>query len=114
MKKCTKCGVEKPLFDFQKPRSRICKQCIYRRKRLKEKYNLSQQDFEHIKHMQGHACAICKQDLLPEQKTHIDHDHKTGKVRGILCNFCNVGLGHFKDSIFNLNSAIKYLSHYEN
>lgn len=39
----------------------------------------------------------------------IDHNHQTGKVRGLLCHHCNVGLGHFKDNIELLNSALDYL-----
>jgi hypothetical protein len=39
----------------------------------------------------------------------VDHDHITGKVRGLLCNDCNLGIGHFKDNIEKLKLAIKYL-----
>ena len=39
----------------------------------------------------------------------VDHCHKTGKIRGLICDSCNVGLGRFKDNIDNLKNAIKYL-----
>jgi hypothetical protein len=52
-------------------------------------------------------CSICEKDL--NDKFAIDHDHKTGKFRGILCNSCNVGLGHFRDDVKILNKAIAYL-----
>lgn len=57
---------------------------------------------------QQYTCKICgikgTIDTL-----FIDHDHNTGKVRGLLCHYCNTGLGFFKDSTSSLKSAIKYL-----
>lgn len=60
---------------------------------------------------QGERCAICGDRLQPEKPPfpHVDHDHKTGKVRGILCFSCNAGLGAFKDSPVRLRLAIAYL-----
>lgn len=57
-------------------------------------------------------CAICKSSdpKTYYKKFHTDHDHKTGKVRGLLCDQCNKGLGHFKDNIYYLESAIRYLN----
>jgi hypothetical protein len=40
---------------------------------------------------------------------HVDHNHMTGKVRGLLCHHCNVGIGHFEDNIVLLSNAITYL-----
>ena len=48
---------------------------------------------------------ICGKD----EKLVVDHDHKTGKVRGLLCNHCNRGLGHFRDNVKFLEDAVKYL-----
>lgn len=66
---------------------------------------------------QNAACAICKKfeemfDKRTNKKKHlcVDHDHKTGKVRGLLCHSCNLGLGKFKDNISSLKTAITYLS----
>jgi hypothetical protein len=56
-------------------------------------------------------CAICGRDLstLPPKKVHIDHDHKTGIVRGILCHWCNLGIGKFKDDPSALRRAFAYI-----
>ena len=63
------------------------------------------------------GCAICKTPLSADSKIkrergHIDHDHTSGKTRGVLCDLCNKGLGQFKDNVDSLNNAIKYLEHY--
>lgn len=54
---------------------------------------------------QSGLCAIC--GTAPA--AHVDHDHATGKVRGLLCFNCNGGLGQFKDQIGVLNAAVRYL-----
>ena len=68
------------------------------------KYNLTEDEYQGILQAQGWACAICGGDAEA-----VDHDHTTGRVRGILCRKCNTGLGHFVDSEANLKSAITYL-----
>lgn len=52
-------------------------------------------------------CKICEKEL--HEEIHIDHNHTTGKVRGILCGKCNKGLGQFNDNIEFLTNAINYL-----
>ena len=62
---------------------------------------------------QNGKCLICKQTPKPDsmgRQFSVDHDHKTGKVRGILCAHCNSLLGHAFDNPEILKSAIKYLS----
>lgn len=56
---------------------------------------------------QNGACGICKKE---KKSLHVDHNHTTGKVRGLLCYNCNNGLGRFKDSIEFLYNAVKYLT----
>ncbi len=72
------------------------------------KYNLTLEEADELLVKQDHKCPICKTPLL-ETKRVIDHDHKTNKVRGILCNSCNLGLGLFKEDPKILESAINYL-----
>jgi hypothetical protein len=55
---------------------------------------------------QGGCCAICNDELTAPC---VDHDHDTRAVRGILCHHCNVGIGHFRDDVVRLASAIAYL-----
>jgi len=70
------------------------------------KYNLTEGEFYELFDKQDGRCAICHVEM---DKPCVDHDHKTGRVRGLLCTQCNTGLGMFKDSIRNLASAIVYL-----
>jgi len=58
---------------------------------------------------QNNLCAICHNEFKPFKDIHIDHNHITGKVRGLLCSKCNMSLGGFDDKINNLESAIIYL-----
>ena len=69
-------------------------------------------EFEKIKIDQNGCCAICKIKLEDGYLVHVDHDHITGKVRGILCRWCNTGLGNFRDSLKSLKSALEYLKKY--
>lgn len=70
--------------------------------------NFSWEDFEKLVAEQDGKCLICGRQLW--YALHIDHDHKTGRVRGLLCPTCNKGLGHFKDDPELLAKAVGYLS----
>lgn len=69
------------------------------------RYGLNPESFKELFESQGGLCALCR----VREVQHIDHCHKTGKVRGLLCHNCNVGLGHFQDSEELLLAAIEYL-----
>lgn len=59
---------------------------------------------------QGHRCAICNTEQAKlSRRLGVDHDHVTKKVRGLLCHFCNALLGHGRDNIELLETAIRYL-----
>ena len=72
---------------------------------LKRKYNISLEQFNVLSADQRNKCAICGE----ERKLVIDHDHETGKIRGLLCTICNKGLGLFYDNENLLKNAIDYL-----
>ena len=136
MKKCTKCGEQKPLSEYYKNKSnkdghqKRCKPCdiahkkeAYQRdpqasakkrfiQKLKRDYSLSLADYDLLKQNQNNCCAICKVKLQNGMQVHVDHCHTTGIVRGVLCRWCNLGLGHFKDSQKFLKSAQDYLQKY--
>jgi len=76
-----------------------------RKYHLKRKYGITIKDFEKMHKSQKGKCLSCR----ISGKLVIDHNHKTGKVRGLLCRSCNQGLGMFQDSIFRLKKAIIYL-----
>jgi hypothetical protein len=81
------------------------------RRRLAQ-LNLTHIEYKEMLWQQDNACAICKQSFFDGDKTvtvHIDHDHATGAVRGLLCRGCNHGLGNFKDDPERLTNAISYL-----
>lgn len=75
------------------------------------KYGLSGEAFAALLSAQGHLCAVCAVPLADDRRTHVDHDHVSGQVRGLLCGPCNQGLGLFADSTVRLQLAISYLNH---
>ena len=77
-------------------------------RRLK-KYGITAEDWDILFERQGKVCAICRTQDPEKRGWQTDHDHKTKKVRGILCNSCNNGLGRFKDNSEALIRASQYL-----
>lgn len=77
---------------------------------LRRKYGITLAERNAMIADQCGLCAICAAPLdLQSRRTHVDHDHNTGRVRGVLCHDCNTGLGMFKDSIASLEFALAYL-----
>lgn len=72
---------------------------------LKTKYNLTEEQFSQMIENQSNRCLICAK----ETSLVVDHNHKNGEVRGLLCKHCNTGLGMFKDNPLFLRQAIDYL-----
>jgi len=83
----------------------------YNRKSRIKRLGVESFDFDGMLATQGGACAICRNPEKPKLKGwHVDHCHSTGKIRGILCQHCNIGLGQFRDNVETLNAAIAYLT----
>jgi hypothetical protein len=129
-KTCYKCKKVKALSEFHKGsktgsdkhgRKYQCKVCdkeerkIYlqtshgKSKQLQWEYGISLDQYNEMMRKQDGRCAICG---VPNfiRKLVIDHCHDTGKVRGLLCDRCNTGIGKLRDNIDILQSAIKYLT----
>ena len=137
-KKCTRCGEVKELSLFSKNSKNRgglmaqCKSCkaAYdraRRERLKGvlaikakerhlkrykmwKYGITNEQWDDLFDKQERCCAICKTRDPNKGQWCTDHDHDSGKVRGILCHHCNRALGLFGDSASNLSTALDYLA----
>lgn len=76
---------------------------------LVRNYGITYEQYLERYNSQGGICPICKIFRLVLS---VDHDHKTNKIRGLVCNKCNTGMGHLKDNIKNLKNAIIYLEKY--
>ena len=77
-----------------------------------KRFGLSVDDFFKIYHKQNESCAICglhNDDPKYARSLHIDHCHKTGIIRGLLCHGCNTGIGAFSEEIEVMEKAISYL-----
>jgi hypothetical protein len=115
-KACTRCKEVKPLsVDFFPPHNRTksgldswCRVCRreYRNANSRGKFRavISNEALKELKDTTK-ECVICGS----QEPLVVDHDHKTGKIRGMLCNHCNRGLGHFRDDPTLLEFAAQYL-----
>lgn len=91
-----------------------------KKRSLRVNYNLSWDAYEAMYKEQKGLCGICSNevDFIGSRETHmkqasVDHCHATGKIRGLLCKHCNLGIGHFFDDTEKLEKAIKYLKDHQ-
>jgi recombination endonuclease VII len=85
---------------------------VQRRYWLQAKYDITEDEYIRLYNAQDGRCAIC--GIHPADKLLcVDHDHKTGLVRGLLCVRCNTGIGYFLDNIGSLIAAAIYLERFE-
>jgi len=138
MKTCNICGEAKSLDDFHKKSSAkdgkqtMCKECNKARvrswqddnpnywrtqrnrkdsiavQRRARTYGITETEVKLL--LETSFCELCHAEFSETARKNIDHDHVTGKVRGVLCGHCNRGLGHFKDDPELLKRAINYLN----
>ena len=123
-KTCSACKEGKSLKDFYvrdkktQRRATVCKTCDKERIRmryLQSKFGISYDDYCEMERNQNVVCAICGQFETHRrgQRLCVDHDHETGKTRGLLCHHCNTGIGLLGDNISTLQNAIDYLTRHE-
>jgi len=138
MKVCSKCKIEKELSEYHKRSNRpcgvrsICKQCYKndypktmkrregytRNYDLFKSYKITTEQYNQKLEKQNNRCAICFKTAKEKNQNFklnlcVDHDHKTGEIRGLLCDGCNRALGMFKDSVEILNNAMNYLKQFQ-
>lgn len=84
---------------------------VFRARKRQAAYGLTQNAFRELWNLQAGRCAICLCRLVDDgsRHTHVDHDHTTGEVRGLLCADCNVALGRFKDDPVAMRRAADYV-----
>ena len=80
---------------------------------LRRKYGITVEQYEEMLASQGGCCAICRREPRPDISLHLDHDHQSGQLRGILCFRCNNALGDFDDDPTLIGAALAYLRSYQ-
>ena len=110
-KACTRCGVVKPASDFTLKHNNVlkshCDRCIALAQRAK-KYGITPEQYEEMETAQAGLCRICER--VPVTSLRVDHDHETGRVRGLLCHDCNSGIGLLGDDRERIMRAAIYLT----
>lgn len=138
--KCKKCFTYKDSSDFNKASRntnglqsycKVCAQAYHKEyKQLnpeqstnahyKRSFGLTLNDVKSLLEGQFNKCALCEKELSVLQGrgfstiAHVDHDHVTGKVRGVLCGNCNTALGKLGDSVASIEKVLSYLRKSEN
>ena len=131
IKSCNVCKEDKLVTEFPKNcgrkdgRLNTCKGCHVKRvqlyytanplkkrdQHLRSTYGITLVEYVEMLEAQDGRCKICKTDAPGGYGVfYVDHCHISSKVRGLLCHQCNLGLGHFKDNVSTLASAILYLT----
>jgi hypothetical protein len=128
MKVCVNCLAIKPLDAFHNHKGlpddkqswcKVCMAADHKKKAheytLKYAHRLTQADYAQMLEAQGGSCFICRATNPRTLHGHfvVDHNHKTGEVRRLLCNNCNLALGHLGDSVGHAIAMARYLQAFE-
>jgi len=131
VKRCPRCEIVKPLDAFNKSgsnrdgRQGYCKPCyvryererhqqrlaadpdFHRKRNLKATFGLEWEDYQAMLEQQGHRCASCRLEF--ERTPHVDHNHRTDRIRAILCHRCNTALGQLRDDPYRVRALLTYI-----
>ena len=114
-KLCGICKKELPRTEFYGKKGYTCKECTsqYNKSHPRlssryKRYGISYEKYKIMVEDQGGRCKICGR--ITEKRLAVDHKHSDGKIRGLLCTYCNTGLGLFYDDVELLKKAVGYLS----
>lgn len=117
-KVCSRCGELKPYSEFNQNGKRWlkaqCRSCqkIERRVYQLSTYGLTLESYDERLKTQGNKCACCGTTEFCDRYgyAHVDHCHKTGEVRGLICRHCNVALGLMGDNLAGVAQSVVYLA----
>ncbi len=140
LKRCGRCNISKRLTEFHRcSREKCgyqqwCKECRkaqnpekrkqyfrdfyhnntdkYLRSFYQRKYGISLAEYRRMEAEQGGVCYLCRSPCATGRRLAVDHDHKTGSVRALLCGNCNKAIGCFKEDAALMERAIAYLRHH--
>ena len=106
---CKVCSKKKTYAYRQNEMSPLSKYTIARKSELKNKYGLTLEDYEKLFESQNGVCAICEKREQQNKLLAVDHNHKTGAIRGLLCSLCNTAIGKLNDDPILIKKALNYL-----
>jgi hypothetical protein len=110
-KECTKARSLRHYHEVLTPEQKRAQYLKRMDKVLLRKYGLPIGGYDELLRKQGGRCGICRaaENRYPDDRFDVDHDHETGKVRGLLCNRCNRGIAWLGDSVEGVRTALAYL-----
>jgi hypothetical protein len=115
VRQCATCKEEKPETEYYGTAYNECKICKTERSKRNQinwLYGISFEEKQAMVIGQDRKCALCGDSFVSEKHTHLDHNHTTGQIRGVLCSSCNTGLGLFGESVEKLKKGIEYIERY--
>ena len=95
--------------EWRKKEPELMKRRV-RKSQLWTKFRMTIDQYDKMLEEQKGVCAICNAQCISTRQLAVDHCHKTGVIRGLLCMHCNQGLGKFRDNIDLLKQAVEYLT----